>query len=120
MVVFLLRFGLLMLREMKQSALLKFGSEQISPPNLDIPGIFTPNGDGFNDTWDIPGIDQYPEATIRIYNRAKRLIVEFKGSQMPWDGRDGKGNLLESGYYLYQIELRNERILISGYVTILR
>jgi len=95
-------------------------AEQISPPNLDIPSIFTPNGDGFNDTWDIPGIDRYPEATIRIYNRAKRLIVEFKGSQMPWDGRDDKGNLLESGYYLYQIELRNERILMSGYVTILR
>jgi gliding motility-associated-like protein len=95
--------------------------EQIFPSNLgDIPDIFTPNGDGFNDTWEIPGIDQYPEATIRIYNRAKKLAVELKGAQMPWDGRDLNGNLLESGYYLYLIELRKGGKIISGYVTILR
>jgi len=85
-----------------------------------IPGIFTPNGDGFNDTWEIPKIVKYPEANIRIYNRAKRLMVELKGAQMPWDGRDRNGNLLESGYYLYQIELQRGGKAISGYVTILR
>ena len=86
----------------------------------DIPEIFTPNGDGFNDTWDIPTIQIYPEAMIRIYNRAKKLMAEFKGAQMPWDGRDRYGNLLESGYYFYQIELRKGGKVISGYVTILR
>ena len=86
----------------------------------DIPGIFTPNGDGFNDTWEIPEIDQYPEASIRIYNRAKKLIVELKGAQMPWNGHDRNGNLLESGYYFYQIELRKAGKIISGYVIILR
>ena len=95
--------------------------EQVNPSGLgDIPGIFTPNGDGFNDAWEIPEIDQYPKASIRIYNRAKKLMVELKGAQMPWDGRDRNGNLLESGYYLYQIELRRGGKIISGYVTILR
>ena len=94
---------------------------QTKLPDLsDIPGIFTPNGDGFNDTWEIPGIDQIPEANIRIYNRAKKLMVEIKGARMPWDGRDRNGNLLESGYYFYQIELRREGKVISGYITILR
>ena len=94
---------------------------QIPPSDLkDIPEIFTPNGDGFNDTWDIPEMDQYPEATIRIFNRTKRLVIELKGAQMPWDGRDRNGNLLESDYYLYQIELRRGGKVISGYVTILR
>ncbi len=85
-----------------------------------IPEIFTPNGDGFNDTWDIPAIHLYPEAMVRIYNRAKKLMVEFKGAQMPWDGRDRNGNLLESGYYLYQVELKKDGKVVSGYVTILR
>jgi gliding motility-associated-like protein len=85
----------------------------------DIPGIFTPNGDGFNDTWDIQDIDKFPEATISIYNRAQKLMVELKGAQMPWDGRDQNGNLLESGYYLYRIVLRWDKI-IAGHVTILR
>jgi len=86
----------------------------------EIPGIFTPNGDGINDTWDIPFMNQYPEAVIRIYNRAKKLLVEFKGAQLPWDGRDHNGNILESGYYLYRIELKKGGKVISGYVTILR
>ena len=86
----------------------------------DIPKIFTPNSDGFNDTWDIPAINLYPEAMIRIFNRAKKLMVEFKGAQMPWDGTDRNGNLLESGNYLYQIELRKGGKVISGYVAILR
>jgi len=86
----------------------------------DIPVIFTPNGDGFNDTWEIPEIDKYPEAKIRIYNRTKKLMVELRGAQMPWDGRDRNGILLESGYYLYQIELRRGGKIISGYVNILR
>lgn len=86
----------------------------------EIPGIFTPNGDGFNDTWDIPFMSQYPEAVIRIFNRAKKLMVELKGAQLPWNGCDHNGNLLESGYYLYQIELKKGGKVMAGYLTILR
>ncbi len=93
---------------------------QPSGPSIDIPGIFTPNGDGYNDTWEIPGIEHYPNATISIYNRAKKLMVELKGSQLPWDGREHNGNLLESGYYLYQVRLTKDSDVISGFVTILR
>jgi len=88
----------------------------------DIPGFFTPNGDGINDTWDIPKInEQYPEAKIAIYNRAKKLIVELRGAQMPWNGCDSNGNLLESGYYFYQIEVDRGNVKpVTGYVTIMR
>ena len=87
---------------------------------LDIPEIFTPNGDGFNDTWDIPAINQYSNAIVRIYNRAKKLMIEFKAAQLPWDGRNHNGQMLESGYYLYQIEIENGRKVLTGFVTILR
>jgi len=94
---------------------------RLNPTELgDIPNIFTPNGDGFNDRWEIKGINQYPESIIRIFNRNKKLLMELKGAQMPWDGRDLNGNLLESGYYLYQIELFKNGNVISGFVTILR
>ena len=96
-------------------------SAQVSPSPLgEIPGIFTPNGDDINDKWEIPGIDQYPDASIKIYNRAKKLMIELKGVQMPWDGHDYSGKILESGYYLYVIELRKGGERISGFVTILR
>ena len=51
---------------------------------------------------------------------AKKLMVEIKGTQLLWDGRNRNGNLLESGYYFYQIELKKEHEIISGFVTILR
>jgi len=96
---------------------------RLRPSDLgDIPNIFTPNGDGFNDTWIIQGLIQYPQASIRIYNRDRKLMIELKGEQMAetgWNGRDRYGNLLESGYYLYQIEVVKGGKIINGFVTIL-
>ena len=35
---------------------------------LQIPSLFTPNGDSQNDVWEIVGIENYPNAKIDIYN----------------------------------------------------
>ena len=54
---------------------------------LDIPTAFTPNGDGFNDTWEIENIYLYPDVIIEIYNRWGELIFRSdKGYDNPWDG----------------------------------
>ncbi len=36
---------------------------------LVVPNTFTPNNDGINDTWDIKYLDNYPNCTVKIYNR---------------------------------------------------
>ena len=98
-----------------------FEIENGAPEAFPIPEFFTPNGDGFNDTWNIPWINDYPEAMITIYDRAKRLIMELKGAEMPWNGCDRNDNLFNSGYYYYQIELQHGGSKpITGYVTIMR
>ena len=48
----------------------------------------TPNGDGFNDYFQIDGIDQYPNNNIKIYNRWGILIWETNGY-----GSDKGGNV---------------------------
>ena len=43
------------------------------------PNVFTPNGDGINDTWEMDGIDLYPNPRIRVFNRWGQVVYESEG-----------------------------------------
>ena len=66
--------------------------------------VFTPNGDGVNDTWVIENIWMFPEAYIYIYNRWGQLMYEGRGYDEPWDG-SYRGHFVPSGTYLYIVNL---------------
>lgn len=55
---------------------------------LGIPKYFTPNGDGFNDTWNIVGVDANNGggASIHIYDRFGKLIRKISALDNGWDG----------------------------------
>lgn len=69
-----------------------------------IPNFFTPDGDGINDTWYPKGVEDFPNITVKIFDRYQRLIVNYNGSQHSWDG-SYNGKLLPSGDYWYIIKL---------------
>ncbi|HEY1195878.1 T9SS type B sorting domain-containing protein [Flavobacterium sp.] len=52
---------------------------------LPYPKFFTPNGDGFNDTWSIDPDYLAPNSSIRIFNRYGKLLKEFNVNAF-WDG----------------------------------
>jgi len=81
--------------------------------------IFTPNGDGFNDYWSIPFVRDFPNATIKIFDRNNKLLIEYKGSDSSWNGTVN-GELVPMGNYLYVIELGGGKQPIKGHVTVLR
>jgi gliding motility-associated-like protein len=84
-----------------------------------IPGIITPNNDGYNDTWRIPGIEYYPNATVEIYDRSGKQIFFSRGYDRPWDGMyDGK--LMPVASYHYIINLGNESPALIGNITIIK
>jgi gliding motility-associated-like protein len=83
-----------------------------------LPNAFSPNGDGINDTWNIPKLITYPEADIYVYNRAGQLVYHSKGYNKPWDGTFN-GNRLPFGTYYYLIDLKNGLPKLSGWVQIL-
>ena len=87
---------------------------------LAIPNVFSPNGDGINDTWEIPNLNRIPEATIVIYNRKGTLIFKSKGYSQPWDGTLN-GSKLESGTFDYVIStnIKKEKML-KGAVLLVR
>ncbi|GAA4808862.1 gliding motility-associated C-terminal domain-containing protein [Litoribaculum gwangyangense] len=83
----------------------------------------TPNGDGYNDTFDIAGIDLCGfVAEVKIFNRWGALVyesdnytlgsIETSGARGDWDGSSprsavGTAGKLPNGTYYYIIKLRN-------------
>jgi len=81
--------------------------------------IITPNNDGHNDTWEITGIEFYPNATVEVYDRWGRRVYYSDGYPQPWNGtHDGK--VLPMDSYHYIIKLNNGTDPIIGNITIVK
>ncbi|WP_372746306.1 T9SS type B sorting domain-containing protein [Lutibacter sp.] len=83
-----------------------------------IPNFFTPNGDGFNDTWQVTGISDQPNSNIYIFDRFGKLIAILDPLGPGWDGLY-KSNPLPSTDYWYKVELEDGRIL-KGHFSLIR
>ncbi|WP_346882124.1 T9SS type B sorting domain-containing protein [uncultured Algibacter sp.] len=69
---------------------------------VDYPKFFTPNGDSFNDRWNVLGLDQ-PEAKIFIYDRYGKLLKQISAVSPGWDGTYN-GNPLPSSDYWFTVD----------------
>lgn len=84
---------------------------------LGIPNVITPNGDGYNDYWEIRALEMYPDAHIKIFDRYGKIFVDRKlGTNFRWDGKY-MGNPLPSSDYWYIITIEEGKSL-SGHLTI--
>jgi gliding motility-associated-like protein len=84
-----------------------------------IPNTFTPNGDGYNDRWEIRSLDTYPGCIVEVYNTAGQLVFRSVGYNQPWDG-SMNGKPLPAGTYYYVIDAKNGRSKVAGYVTLIK
>ena len=66
---------------------------------IDYPHFFTPNGDGYNDTWRVEGIETRPLAKIYIYDRYGKLLKQLSPLGPGWDGTFNGENLPASDYW---------------------
>lgn len=80
-------------------------SESITFPFiiLDYPRFFTPNSDGFNDTWTIKNLNTLPQATIAIFDRYGKLLKQFNSSNLNWNGTFNGHLLPADDYWFYLI-----------------
>ncbi len=67
-----------------------------------IPNVFTPNGDGTNDTFIIKS-EQLTECEVTIYDRRGRQVARFLDPEIGWDGTLDGGSLAPEGTYFYVI-----------------
>ena len=73
--------------------------------DIKIPNVFTPNGDGNNDTWAPTNTINYKDLVFYVYDRYGRKLGSYRESQF-WDGKYN-GNELPSGDYWYVIKIRD-------------
>lgn len=99
--------------------------------NLRIPAAFTPNGDGYNDTWVFPAPDLKTGASIRdyltdvkvqVFNRYGRKVWESSGLPKAWDGKatNGKPLPMDSYHYIIVFSHDDRKYEYKGSVTIIR
>lgn len=90
--------------------------QQVYP--LVISNVFTPNGDGVNDTFVIPGLETYSDTELTIINRWGNTVYQKTNYKNDWDGSG-----LAEGTYYYVLKAKNKAGVwdtYKGYLTLLR
>lgn len=82
--------------------------------------FFTPNNDGFNDYWQIIGLNTNFQANSRvlIFDRYGKLIKQVSTSQNGWDGTFNGQNMPTNDYW-FKLYLEDGRVF-SGHFTLKR
>jgi len=88
-------------------------------PKVIIPNTFSPNGDGINDTWNIPAAESFPNPVIKVTNRYGQLVYQSTGAFKPWDGKMNGKDLPPAVYY-YTVYLNEDFKTYSGWVMLMR
>lgn len=88
---------------------------------LEVPNVFTPNGDGHNDVFMILSDGREP-LTIRIFNRWGNLVYRVTSPTVVWDGRTVDGTLVQPGNYYYILTSNNRDVRYekTGFIRIFR
>ncbi len=65
--------------------------------------FFTPNGDGFNDIWQIIGVSAQfqPDSKVLIYDRFGKLITQISPLQGGWNGKYNGYDMPASDYWFH-------------------
>jgi len=85
---------------------------------LAAPKFFSPNGDGFNEVWQVPLLALQPKTIITIFDRYGKLLYSFKANQQGWNGTYNGQNLFADDYW-YTILFENGR-LVKGHFSLIR
>lgn len=85
---------------------------------FDIPNAFTPNADGYNDHWNIQGLENYPGTEVNVYDRRGLPVFKEVMTKKPlsWNGKLN-GSPLPTGNYWYTIKVSDGR-MYTGWLLI--
>ena len=86
---------------------------------LSVPNTITPNTDGFNDTWGVPGIRFYEGARISVYDRGGLRLFYTENPDVRWDGTF-EGKEMPVGSYFWTIEIGETGEMRRGVLNLIR
>lgn len=85
------------------------GETSIEVVLIDYPRFLTPNNDGYNDTWQLLGVEsaKFTVSPIEIYDRYGKLITVINATDIGWDGTYN-GSALPSGGFWFALNLTDQ------------
>jgi len=84
-----------------------------------ITSLFTPNGDGINDTWYLENIQEFPDNEVIVYNVYGQEVFHKKAYSNEWKGTYN-GVDLPDGTYFYVLIFDSGDTVFKGSIDILR
>lgn len=85
--------------------------------SIELPNIFTPNGDKINDICSFENLRSVI-SEIQIFNRWGEIVFTSNGS-FEWDGKLADGRECTEGVYYYYITTKNDTAL-QGFISLMR
>jgi gliding motility-associated-like protein len=76
---------------------------------INYPHFFTPNGDAYNNSWNIWDLAYQPDARIYIFDRFGKFIKQLSPTGQGWDGTYN-GEQLPSTDYWFQVFYKNNDV----------
>ncbi|BAO55970.1 T9SS type B sorting domain-containing protein [Nonlabens marinus] len=93
--------------------------DQVEVLLVGVPQFFTPNGDGYNDYWNVFGSNQLLEdSKVSIFDRYGKLLSQLTTTSAGWDG-SFNGEPLPSTDYWFTLEL-NDGQVVKGHFAMKR
>jgi gliding motility-associated-like protein len=86
---------------------------------LVVTNSFSPNGDGFNDSWGVPGIRFFEGVRLSIYDRGGVRLFYTENPDVRWDGTYN-GKALPVGTYFWTIEIGETGEMRRGMLNLTR
>ncbi|NND10497.1 MAG: T9SS type B sorting domain-containing protein [Flavobacteriaceae bacterium] len=88
---------------------------------VDVPKFFTPNNDGYFDTWHITGVETLPGTTVTIFDRYGKQLHYLTHTSLGWNGLYN-GKEMPSSDYWFVANVRKDNISfeIKGHFTLKR
>ncbi|RZK19436.1 MAG: gliding motility-associated C-terminal domain-containing protein [Pedobacter sp.] len=96
-----------------------FTKYSVAGSNLLVPNLFTPNGDGINDLFEIRGLNLFAQNDLVIVNRWGNEVYKSNNYQNNWSGEG-----LNEGTYYYLLRVKENASapwqVFKGYITLIR
>ena len=77
---------------------------------MEFPKFFTPNGDGYNDTWNIKCLRNDPTALISVFDRFGKLLFQFSPNRSAWNGTFNGSMLPGTDYWFVVTYLKSDGV----------